>query len=90
MGLSSLKRLQFAARRDREKGHSSFRHTCAVEDSEDGRRAYVLEDGLGFASLSAAGSAVMGGVACNGWRFWSVEGAEPAKRASRQTIEEVD
>src|SRR4051794_14045016 len=30
-----------------------------------------------FKSPSAAGSAVMGGIACNGWRFWSVEGQEP-------------
>jgi hypothetical protein len=30
-----------------------------------------------FKSPSAAGSAVMGGTACNGWRFWSIEGEEP-------------
>lgn len=45
----------------------------------------VLEDGtykldgdqdLGktYKSPSAAGSAIMGGVACNGWRFWSIAG----------------
>ena len=54
-------------------------HVCTVEQGEDGRKAYVLGDGRNFTSPSAAGSAVMDGTACNGWRFWSVEGAEPAK-----------
>ena len=30
--------------------------------------------GKEFKSISSAGSEVMGGIACNGWRFWSVEG----------------
>jgi hypothetical protein len=58
-------------------------------------RVLVLGDhetGLGFEldgktiykSPSAAGSAVMGGTACNGWRFWSVEGEEQPK-AERPT-----
>ncbi len=33
----------------------------------------VLEDGRRFASLSAAASAVMGGISANGWRFWSID-----------------
>src|SRR5688572_18196332 len=32
-----------------------------------------------YKSPSSAGSAVMGGTACNGWRFWSVEGATEVK-----------
>jgi hypothetical protein len=32
-----------------------------------------------YKSPSSAGSAVMGGTACNGWRFWSVEGAAEVK-----------
>jgi hypothetical protein len=40
----------------------------------------VLEDGKRFTSPSAAGSAVMGGTACNGWRFWAVEGEAPATK----------
>ncbi len=28
-----------------------------------------------FKTLSAAGKAVMGGISCNGWRFWSLAGA---------------
>ena len=53
-------------------------YVCTVEEGEEGKLEYVLEDGKRFKSPSAAGSAVMGGSACNGWRFWSVEGEAPA------------
>jgi hypothetical protein len=33
-----------------------------------------------YKTPSAAGSAVMGGTACNGWRFWSVEGATGSRQ----------
>jgi hypothetical protein len=49
---------------------------CTVEEDAEGKRTYVV-DGKAFTSPSAAGSHVMGGTACNGWRFWSVEGEEP-------------
>jgi hypothetical protein len=49
---------------------------CSVEEDAEGKRTYVV-DGKAFSSPSAAGSHVMGGTACNGWRFWSVEGEEP-------------
>jgi hypothetical protein len=53
---------------------------CTVEaGEEEGALAFVLEDGQRFKSPSAAGSKVMGGGAVNGWRFWSVEGTEPAR-----------
>ncbi|HET7738334.1 MAG TPA: hypothetical protein VFK32_07155 [Tepidiformaceae bacterium] len=43
-----------------------------------------LADGTFYSSLSAAGSAVMDGVACNGWRFWSIDGeGEPAHKQAR-------
>ena len=51
-------------------------YVCKVEKREDGKLEYVLDDGRRFASPSAAGSAVMVGSACNGWRFWTVEGEE--------------
>ncbi|MGD0205280.1 MAG: hypothetical protein ABSB57_02400, partial [Dehalococcoidia bacterium] len=53
---------------------------------EKGGLRYRLEDGREFKSLSSAGSAVMGGVACNGWRFWSVagEGKAPAPQKERK------
>ena len=56
-------------------------HVCMVEKPEEGEgNVFVLEDGRKFKSLSSAASAVMGGKAANGWRFWSVEGTEPKAR----------
>jgi hypothetical protein len=37
------------------------------------RLRVALEDGRFFTSVSAAASAVIGGGAVNGWRFWSVD-----------------
>ena len=48
---------------------------------EEGKRRYRFADGQEFKSPSAAGSAVMGGVACNGWRWWSLADGQPAERA---------
>jgi len=53
-------------------------YTAEVVEIE-GRLRHRLEDGREFKSPSAAGSAIMGGSACNGWRFWSVAGTEAAK-----------
>jgi hypothetical protein len=50
--------------------------TCEVVKTKEGV-IYRLADGQEFKSLSSAGSAVMGGSACNGWRFWSLEGDLP-------------
>ena len=53
-------------------------HACMVERAEEGDGVlFVLEDARKFKSPSSAASAVMGGKAVNGWRFWSVQGAEP-------------
>jgi hypothetical protein len=54
--------------------------TCEVVQTDDGLR-YRLDDGTEHKSPSSAGKAAMGGVACNGWRFWSVAGTEPARKA---------
>ncbi len=54
------------------------RYACIVSAGEDGKLVFTLEGGRTFSSPSAAGSAVMGGSACNGWKFWSVEGEPPA------------
>ena len=54
-------------------------YRAEVVAGEGDKTLIRLEDGREFTSVSAAGSAVMGGVACNGWRFWSLEGAEGAK-----------
>jgi hypothetical protein len=58
-------------------------HSATVVEGEKGGLRYRLDDGREFKSLSAAGSAVMDGVACNGWRFWSVAGSEEAKPKRR-------
>ena len=64
-------------------------HRCEVVAGEKGKILYRLADGREFTSPSAAGSGVMGGVACNGWRFWSLEGelaeaeAEKPKREAK-------
>ena len=55
------------------------RYVCTIEAAEGGEGVvFVLEDGTRHKSPSAAGSKVMGGKAVNGWRFWSVDGDEPA------------
>lgn len=50
-------------------------HTAEVVKTADGMR-YRLEDGQEFKSPSSAGSAVMAGAACNGWRWWSIAGED--------------
>jgi hypothetical protein len=50
--------------------YKKTRFVCTVEaGEEEGALAFVLEDGSRHKSPSAAGSKVMGGTACNGWRF---------------------
>jgi len=56
-------------------------HRTRVVTSEDGKLLFRLDNGRTFKSPSSAGSAVMEGVACNGWRFWSIDdGAAPATK----------
>ena len=65
--------------------YKKTRYVCTVEaGEEEGSVAYVLEDGSKHKSPSAAGSKVMGGKAVNGWRFWTVEGDEPAPAAETE------
>jgi hypothetical protein len=52
---------------------------CEVVETADGLR-YRLDDGTEHRSPSSAGKAAMDGVACNGWRFWRIEGTEKPKR----------
>jgi hypothetical protein len=55
------------------------RYVATVEaGEEEGSLLFVLEDGSKHKSASAAGSKVMGGKAVNGWKFWTIEGDEPA------------
>jgi hypothetical protein len=50
-------------------------YVCEVVSTPERETRFQLGDGRLFTSPSAAGKAVMNGVACNGWRFWSIEGA---------------
>ena len=53
-------------------------HVCTVIAAPEGEGVlFELAGGKTFKSPSAAASAVMGGNAANGWRFWSVEGDAP-------------
>jgi len=57
-------------------------HTAEVVETEGGVR-YRLADGKEYKSPSAAGSAIMGGNACNGGRFWSlVDGVAKLTKAA--------
>ena len=58
-------------------------HTAEVVQTEDGIR-YRTADGELFKSPSKAGSHVMKGVACNGWRFWSLAEELPEKKERTQ------
>jgi len=56
--------------------------TCEVVETAEGLR-YRLDDGTEHKSPSSAGKAAMGGVACNGWRFWSTEADAAAKTQAK-------
>jgi hypothetical protein len=61
-------------------------YTCTVEQGEGDTLVFVLADGSRHTSLSAAGTAIMGGtIACNGWRFFSRpdETSEKAPKATK-------
>jgi hypothetical protein len=60
--------------------HKKQEHTCEVVKTKDGLR-YRLADGKEFNSPSSAGREITGGVAVNGWRFWSLEGTLPERKA---------
>ena len=61
-------------------------YQAEVVERPDGIRYRV--NGKDYKSPSAAGSAVMNGVACNGWRFWNVQGGEtPLTDAERLALE---
>ena len=62
--------------------------TCEVVKTDDGVR-YRLDDGTEHKSPSSTGKAAMGGVACNGWRFWSLQGTEKPKREPKAKVEKL-
>ena len=60
--------------------------TATVVTDGEGKTRYQLEDGREFKSPSAAASAVMGGIATNGWRFWSLQGDTPQPDAKAAPV----
>jgi hypothetical protein len=60
--------------------------SCEVVQTDEGLR-FKLDTGELYRSPSSAGKAAMDGVACNGWRFWSVQGTEPAQREPKATAD---
>lgn len=64
--------------------HKARDYEAVVVVGEGGKLRYRLKDGREFKTPSGAGSAVMGGVACNGWRFWSVAAPAQAAKTSRK------
>ena len=79
--------------------HKGQTYTAEVV-GEDRALRFRLEDGRQFTSLSSAGKAVMGGVSCNGWRFWSIAGdrkptakknpSARKRRAAASTIQRME
>jgi hypothetical protein len=63
--------------------HKKQDFVCEVVQTDDGLRYRV--DGKDFNSPSSAGREVTGGVAVNGWKFWSLEGTlkEPTPKAEK-------
>ena len=67
-------------------------YACIVMEGDEKGPRFMLDDlddnrlsSMVFKSPSAAGSEVMGGSACNGWRFWSLEGQEPQPKERKAT-----
>jgi hypothetical protein len=79
MAIDGNQRKAMAAGTRLTANYKKAEHTAAVVAGEDGKLVYRLADGREFTSPSAAGSAVMGGVACNGWRFWTIATDAPAE-----------
>ena len=65
-------------------------YRAEVITGEDGKPRYRLADGQEFKSPSSAGSAVMGGSACNGWRFWSLaDKTSPATKSPKVSAKQA-
>jgi len=93
MAIDGAMRKKMAAGMTLVATYKKTEHRAEVIEGEEGKLRFRLEDGREFTSPSAAASAVMGGIAANGWRFWSIATesteAKPVKapggrRASRK------
>lgn len=55
-----------------------------VPEGEEEAAVFFQVNGENYTSVSSAGSAVMDGAACNGWRFWTIDGDQkpPKEKAT--------
>ena len=85
MVIDATQRKAIAAGQTLTAKYKGRQYTVEVITGENGKLFYRLGDGREFKSPSSAGSTVMGGSACNGWRFWSIaDGApRPASKAAK-------
>ena len=89
MTIDATQRKAIAAGQTLTAKYKGTQYSVEIITGEGGKLLYRLGDGREFKSPSSAGSAVMGGSACNGWRFWSVDDgtkappAKPAKAAAK-------
>jgi len=84
MAIDATQRKAMAAGQTLTAKYKGAQHTAEVVAGEGGKLLYRLADGREFKSPSSAGSAVMDGTACNGWRFWSLAESAP-RTASKPT-----
>ena len=91
MAIDATQRKAIAAGETLTAKYKGTQYSVEVINGEGGKQLYRLSDGREFKSPSSAGSAVMGGSACNGWRFWSIADGAPrtaskpaAKPAAKQ------
>ena len=77
MAIDATQRKAIAAGQTLTAKYKGTQYAVAVVEGEGGKLLYRLGDGHEFKSPSSAGSAVMGGSACNGWRFWSIDDGAP-------------
>jgi hypothetical protein len=85
MTIEATQRKAMAAGQTLTAKYKGTEYTAEVVAGEGGKLLYRLADGREFKSPSSAGSAVMGGTACNGWRFWSVAGASTTTKPEKET-----
>jgi len=65
--------------------HKGADALCEVVQTDEGLRYRVGDKD--FNSPSSAGRAVTGGVAVNGWKFWSLEGTLKERKAEKPKAE---
>ena len=83
MTIDATQRKAMAAGQTLTTKYKGTQHTAEVVAGEGDKLLYRLADGREFKSPSSAGSAVMDGVACNGWRFWSLAEAAPTAKPAK-------